>query len=86
MNYIVEMPESARNTVIWTVVDLFSKQAHFIANPKLPSARSLAKMFVQHVYQLHGVPKRIISDGGGGAVYDKVLAGVHKVNRFLPRA
>lgn len=58
----MELPESGGNTVIWTVVDLFSKQAHFIPCQKLPSVRVLAKMFVQHIYRLHGVPKWIISD------------------------
>lgn len=46
------------------VVDLFSKQAHFIACPGLLSAQRLAKMFLQQIYRLHGVPKCIISNRG----------------------
>ncbi|KAK9401921.1 hypothetical protein NXF25_010277 [Crotalus adamanteus] len=64
MDFIVELPESRGNTVIWTVIDLFSKQAHFIACTSLPSAKKLARMFLKHIYQLHGAPKRIISDRG----------------------
>lgn len=39
MNFIVELPNSNGNTVIWTVIDLFSKQAHFIPCSSLPLAQ-----------------------------------------------
>ncbi|XP_039213407.1 uncharacterized protein LOC120314410 [Crotalus tigris] len=64
MDFIVELPSSRNYPVIWTVIDLFSKQAHFIPCKGLPSAQRLARMFVQHVYRLHSVPQRIISDRG----------------------
>ncbi|KAK9395697.1 hypothetical protein NXF25_019058 [Crotalus adamanteus] len=64
MDFIVDLPASHGNTVIWTVIDLFSKQAHFIPCKRLPSARWLAKLFITHIYRLHGVPRRIISDRG----------------------
>lgn len=46
------------------VIDLFSKQAHFVPCKGLPSARRLAKLFVQHIYCIHSAPKWIISDRG----------------------
>lgn len=49
VDFIVELLESAGNTVIWVVTDLFSKQVHFIPCPKIPTARALAKLFVQYV-------------------------------------
>ncbi|KAK9397281.1 hypothetical protein NXF25_020642 [Crotalus adamanteus] len=64
MDFLVELPNVRGYTVIWTVVDLFSKQAHFVPCKGLPSARKLAKLFVQHIYRLHGAPRRIISDRG----------------------
>lgn len=64
MDFIVDLPNSNGNTVIWTIIDLFSKQAHFIPCAGIPSARRLAKLFILHVYRLHGVPRRIISDRG----------------------
>lgn len=64
MDFIVELPPSQGHTVIWTVIDLFSKQAHFLPCKSLPSAHRLARLFVHHIYRLHGVPKRIISDRG----------------------
>lgn len=64
MDFIVELLENGRSRVIWTMVNLFSKQAHFIVFPKLPSAQNLAKLFAQHIYQLHGVPKYTSAMGG----------------------
>lgn len=62
MDFIVEHPESSGNTVIWVVTNLFSKQVHFIPYQKIPTAKALAKMFLHHLYQLHGAPQRVISD------------------------
>lgn len=62
MDFIVEFPESTGNTVIWVITDLFSKQAHFVACPNIPSAQTLAKLFMQYVYWLHGVHECTISD------------------------
>ncbi|KAK9406808.1 hypothetical protein NXF25_005582 [Crotalus adamanteus] len=64
MDFIVDLPNVKGYTVIWTVVDLFSKQAHFIPCKGLSSVRKLAKMFVHQVFRLHGAPRRIISDRG----------------------
>lgn len=64
MDFIVELPESGGNTVIGTVIDLFSKQAHFTACSGLPSAKKLAKLFIKLIYRLHGAPHCIISDRG----------------------
>lgn len=64
MDFIVDLLKSSGSTTIWTIVDLFSNKAHFIMCPKLSSTWVLVKMFVQHVYRLHGVSKHIISDWG----------------------
>lgn len=64
MDFIVELLKSKGYIVIWTVIDLFSKQAHFVLCKGLPSARHLTKLFVQHIYCLYGVLKQIISDRG----------------------
>ncbi len=58
------LPLSAGNTVILTVVDRFSKAAHFIPLPKLPSARETAQVMVDHVFRIHGLPSDIVSDRG----------------------
>ncbi|KAM9546103.1 uncharacterized protein ACWYII_036596 [Salvelinus alpinus] len=52
------------NTTILTVVDRFSKAAHFIPLPKIPSAKETAQLMVQHVFRIHGLPVDIVSDRG----------------------
>ncbi|KAI3355642.1 hypothetical protein L3Q82_004175 [Scortum barcoo] len=54
----------ANNTTILTIVDWFSKAAHFIALPKLPSARKTADLLTSHVVHLHGIPQDVVSDRG----------------------
>lgn len=62
MDFITNLPCSANKTVIWVVVDRFTKFAHFIALPTHFSAQSLASVFISEIYHLHGVPKSIVSD------------------------
>jgi hypothetical protein len=45
-------------------MDRFSKAAHFIPFPKLPSVTETAQLMVQHVIQIHGLPVDMISDRG----------------------
>ena len=46
------------------VIDRFSKAAHFVALPKLPSSSETADLLVRHVFRLHGIPADIVSDRG----------------------
>uniref|UniRef100_A0A803TSU7 Gypsy retrotransposon integrase-like protein 1 n=1 Tax=Anolis carolinensis TaxID=28377 RepID=A0A803TSU7_ANOCA len=64
MDFVGELPVSKGHRYIWTVLDLFSKQAHFIALTKLPSAEKLAELYINHIYKLHGCPSRVVSDRG----------------------
>uniref|UniRef100_A0A803J5N9 Integrase catalytic domain-containing protein n=1 Tax=Xenopus tropicalis TaxID=8364 RepID=A0A803J5N9_XENTR len=64
MDFIVELHPSQGKTVIWVVVDRFSKMAHFISLPQLPSAKVLADLFITHIFKFHGFPENIISDRG----------------------
>ncbi len=64
LDFVTGLPLSAGNTVILTVVDRFSKAAHFIPLPKLPSARETAQVMVDHVFRIHGLPSDIVSDRG----------------------
>ncbi len=50
--------------VVLTVVGRFSKAAHFIPLPKLPSARETAQVMVDHVFKIHGLPTDVVSDRG----------------------
>ncbi|KAI3739425.1 hypothetical protein L2E82_29829 [Cichorium intybus] len=62
MDFITHLPPSAGKTVIWVVVDRFSKFAHFVGLPTKFTAMSLATTFMQSIYKLHGLPRSIISD------------------------
>ncbi|KAI2654750.1 Transposon Ty3-I Gag-Pol polyprotein [Labeo rohita] len=58
------LPPSSGNTVVLTVVEWFSKATHFIALPKLPSARETAVAVIDHVFHIHGLPTDVVSDRG----------------------
>ncbi len=64
LDFIIALPPSLGNTVVLTVVDRFSKAAHFIPLPKLPSAKETAATVVNHVFRIHGLPADVVSDRG----------------------
>ncbi len=64
LDFVTPLPPSLGNTVVLTVVDRFSKAAHFIPLPKLPSAKETAATVVDHVFRIHGLPADVVSDRG----------------------
>ena len=64
LDFVTGLPPSGGNTVVLTIIDRFSKAAHFIALPKLPSAWETADLLVQNVFRIHGLPSDIVSDRG----------------------
>jgi transposase InsO family protein len=50
--------------MVLVVIDKFSKMAHFIATTSHATAKHTAKLLLEHVIRLHGVPEAIISDRG----------------------
>ena len=58
LDFVTGLPPSSGKT------HRFSKAAHFIALPKLPSAFTTAELLVMHVFRLHGIPMDIVSDRG----------------------
>ncbi len=64
LDFVTALPPSLGNTVVLTVVDRFSKAAHFIPLPKLPSAKETAATVVDHVFRIHGLPADVVSDRG----------------------
>jgi hypothetical protein len=47
---------------ILVVVDKFTKFAHFIPMRHSYTVESVAKLFLEHVYRLHGLPESIVSN------------------------
>ncbi|KAJ8406907.1 hypothetical protein AAFF_G00291830 [Aldrovandia affinis] len=64
LDFVTGLPSSNGHTVILVIVDRFSKAAHFIALPKLPSALETAHLMMDHVFRLHGLPQDVVSDRG----------------------
>lgn len=64
VDFITGLPPSGGQTVILTVVDCFSKAAHFVPLPKLPSAVETGDLLVQHLFHIHGNPQDVLSDRG----------------------
>ncbi len=64
LDFVTALPPSQDNTVVLTIVDRFSKAAHFIPLPKLPSAKETAVTVVDHVFRIHGLPMDVVSDRG----------------------
>ncbi|MCO5593713.1 hypothetical protein L7F22_047730 [Adiantum nelumboides] len=47
---------------IWTIIDRFNKQAHFVPVKKTVKPNNLARLFVAQIFRLHGMPETIVSD------------------------
>ena len=63
MDFIFGLPKSIHgNTGIWTIVDRFSKQAHFIPVKKTIKPHHMATLFISQIFKYHGLPKSIVSD------------------------
>ena len=62
MDFIEGLPKVGGKSVILTVVNRFSKYAHFIALGHPYTAASVARAFFDNIVRLHGFPASIVSD------------------------
>ena len=62
MDFVVGFSKVGGKSVILTVVDRFSKYAHFIPLGHPYSANSVARAFFDEIVRLHGFPCSIVSD------------------------
>jgi hypothetical protein len=63
MDFIDGLPKVGGKSVILTVVDRFSKYAHFIALGHPYTTTTVAHAFFDGIIRLHGFPTSIVSDG-----------------------
>jgi hypothetical protein len=70
MDFIEGLPLSEHANIILVVVDRLTKYAHFLALKHPYTASSVAKVYLDNIVKLHGVPLSIISDR------DKVFTSV----------
>ncbi|KEP45803.1 putative Transposon Tf2-1 polyprotein, partial [Rhizoctonia solani 123E] len=61
---IVGLPESEGFDAILSVIDRFSKMAHFIPCRGTATSQDIANLFLTYVWKLHGLPKSTVSDRG----------------------
>jgi len=62
LDFVEGLPTSDMYNAILVVVDKFSKYGHFIAIHHPYTALHIAKLFLDNIYKLHGLPRAIISD------------------------
>jgi hypothetical protein len=63
MDFILGLPKAPTGEdSIWVVVDRLMKSAHFIPMKVKDSMDKLAKLYVQNIVRLLGVPSTIISN------------------------
>ena len=61
MDFIVGLPEVRGCDSVYVVVDRLSKYAHFIPCSSSVTADSVARLFITHVWKLHGFPRSLLT-------------------------
>ena len=64
VDFITKLPVVAGKDAILVVCDRLSKMAHFVTMTEAMSAESLARLFWDNVWKLHGLPESVVSDRG----------------------
>ena len=63
MDFITQLPKSDGCSTVWVIVDRFTKIAHFVlVKDGQKTAEGCAKLFLENIWKLHGLPSSIISD------------------------
>ncbi|KAK8934166.1 hypothetical protein KSP39_PZI014581 [Platanthera zijinensis] len=66
MDFVHGLPRSQKgNDAIWVIVDRLTKVSHFIPMRKDDPVEKLAKLYVDNIVRMHGVPRSIVSDRDG---------------------
>jgi hypothetical protein len=61
MDFVEGLPRVNDKSMILTVVDQFSKLAHFILLAHLYTAMTVARAFFDSIVRLHGIPSSIVT-------------------------
>jgi hypothetical protein len=65
MDFITGLPRTPKGyDSIWVIVDRLTKVAHFILVKTTYKGSQLAELYMARIVCLHGVPMKIMSDGG----------------------
>ncbi|XP_044981217.1 uncharacterized protein LOC123448421 [Hordeum vulgare subsp. vulgare] len=93
MDFIEALPKVGGKSVILTVVDRFSKYAHFLPLVHPYTAEFIAKAFFSNIVRLHGFPTSIVSDrdvvftsGFWKALFATTGTRLHMSSAFHPQS
>jgi len=64
VDFVVELPKSSGHDAIMTVMDSVSKRVHFVLTHTTVTAEGAARLFLHHIWKLHKLLKRVISNCG----------------------
>jgi hypothetical protein len=64
MDFITHLPVSFSYDAILVVVDRFTKMRHFIPCKGTCDSEETARLYLQYIWRLHGLPTTIVSDRG----------------------
>jgi transposase InsO family protein len=62
LDFVEGLPLSGHADCVMVVVDKFTKYAHFIALKHPYTTASVARLFLDQIYRLHGMPTALVSD------------------------
>lgn len=62
MDFIEGLPRFEAKDLIFVIVDRLTKYAHFVGLSHPYTAAQVARLFLDHIYKLHGTPAVIVSD------------------------
>ena len=66
MDFITKLPRTSKgHDSIWVIVDRLTKSSHFLPIREDYKVEKLARIYMDEIVRLHGVPLRIISDRDG---------------------
>jgi Integrase zinc binding domain len=62
MDFVVEFPKSQGFDAIYVCVNRFTKIAHFCLTTSDIDTKRTSKLYVNHIFRLHGLPDDIVSN------------------------
>jgi hypothetical protein len=65
MDFIVGLPNTSwHHDPIWVIVDRLTKTVHFLLVHTTLQTEKYAKIYIDQIVRLHGIPRTIVSDRG----------------------
>jgi hypothetical protein len=82
MDFIISLPKTSKGLdSIWVIVDRLTKSAHFLPVRNDYKAAVYAKLYINRIISLHGVPKTFGPDRGTQFL-SKFLEHLHKITGY----